>query len=528
MAEQTVETPQQDQSIAELSSVTPPTIDAKKPLTVKDITSFQTPYLTQKANLAEKNVAALGEVESAKQRQSELEAQAGLTGAQMEASGARAALDKYHKGMEENPLPAFVPSKENAQDMAILFGLVNTMGMLIGGRGKQNAQLSMAAMNGMLEGHNKGREDIYKKEKDEFERNFKAMQAKHAELRQEMMDAVKLSATDARAGQQAAHMAAVKSGSDIVKALTNQGRIVEAAKLIDESQKGMNEALKFVEKEQDREKQFQQQKKLKEIEHANALEREKIRTQAQLGKGEIFQGKDGAMYRVTPDNKVVKIEGSEGFSKLPSASKPTPSLGSTAFLNSVIGASSGNEKTDKSIVDAAQGVNQLGQVINLFKDPDVKTGVIAKLAPIREKMASIGDNNHEITDDEMRRIIDGEISPTAKNAVAQKEALFAAYTAEREIAGGRLLVSIVKQAGGALDPTNYEKQGYLNLLNSRQEELRSRLRGARLDDDQIDDVVHALKTQKRKSVSEPQQTSPGFNVPSVSDIDAELARRGIK
>jgi hypothetical protein len=172
--------------------------------------------------------------------------------------------------------------------------------------------------------------------------------------------------------------------------------------------------------------------------------------------------------------------------------KQPGAFGATAFLNSVLGGSTGTLKSDQEVVNTALGVSQLNHVIKLFKDPEVQTGVVSKLAPIREKLASLGDNNHEITEDEFKRIVDGEISPNAKNAVAQKEALFAAYTAEREIAGGRLLVSVVKQAGGALDPTNYEKEGYLNLLNSRQNELKKRLHGQMLSDDQIDSVVENL------------------------------------
>jgi hypothetical protein len=148
----------------------------------------------------------------------------------------------------------------------------------------------------------------------------------------------------------------------------------------------------------------------------------------------------------------------------------------------------------------------MDEVINKFKDPEVKTGVIGKLAGIKSKLASLGDENKEITPEEFKRIVDGEISPTAKNAVAQKEALFAAYTAEREIAGGRLLVSVIRQAGGALDPTSYEKEGYLNLLSGRRNELIKRLRGKGLTDKQIDTVIKDINQPDapvEKAFSEP-------------------------
>jgi hypothetical protein len=176
-------------------------------------------------------------------------------------------------------------------------------------------------------------------------------------------------------------------------------------------------------------------------------------------------------------------------------------LGAKAFLESTLGVSAPDEKTSQKIVDTALGVSQLGHVMTIFKDPEVKAGVMSKLSSIKEKLASLGDNNYEISDSELRRIIDGEISSSAKNAVAQKEALFAAYTAEREIAGGRLLVSVVKQAGGALDPTNYEKAGFLNLLGNRREELVKRLRGARMNDEQINTVVQNIEGDAKSARS---------------------------
>lgn len=55
---------------------------------------------------------------------------------------------------------AFVPTKETTQDLAGIFSLMGIVGMVVG---KGNAQLAMSSMNGMLEGYQKGRADLYKK-----------------------------------------------------------------------------------------------------------------------------------------------------------------------------------------------------------------------------------------------------------------------------------------------------------------------------------------------------------------------------
>jgi hypothetical protein len=207
----------------------------------------------------------------------------------------------------------------------------------------------------------------------------------------------------------------------------------------------------------------------------------------------------------------------EGMRK--TQAKATGPIGPSAFLKDTIGKTTGDAKTDQKIVDLANGVSQMDHVITLFRDPEVKTGVISKLAGVKEKLASLGNGNpnHEITEEEFKRIVDGQIPATAKNAVAQKEALFAAYTAEREIAGGRLLVSVVKQAGGALDPSNYEKQGYLNLLSGRRNEMVKGLHGQLISDQDIAKMTGKLNDFRASSAA----TQPAADNPNRHFIGTE-------
>jgi len=97
--------------------------------------------------------------------------------------------------------------------------------------------------------------------------------------------------------------------------------------------------------------------------------------------------------------------------------------------------------------------------------------------------------------------------------------LFAAYTAEREIANNRLLVSIVKQAGGALDPTNYEKEGYLNLLSDRKNELVKRLHGQRLNDEQIGRLVSRIEQGNPSTATLGETAAPAATTPTSKPAD---------
>jgi len=124
---------------------------------------------------------------------------------------------------EEMSNMAFVPTKDTATDLAAMFSLINIVGMLVG---KSDAQRSMYAMNGMLEGYQKGRADLYKKEQVEFDKNFKAMQAKVATLEKALTEAMEVKKYDKERGDLMVTMALAESDSSVLKAMRlNQGDV---------------------------------------------------------------------------------------------------------------------------------------------------------------------------------------------------------------------------------------------------------------------------------------------------------------
>ena len=241
------------ETLASLPPPEPTLPQGKGRMSMSDIMGFQKPFLERKTALQQEITKAKGDELKAKQAQTELLAEKNLGVEQQYGGQERAAREEYKQVIEKEPLPAFIPSKDTAQDMAGLFSLINVMGMLMGGQGKQAAVGALGAMNGMLEGYQKGRADLYKKQRDEFDKNFKVMQQKHAEFRKEMEDAIKLAATDKQAGLAAANVAAAKAGSSIVQAQLRKGSFVDAYKLIEESQTGANKALDFVVKQKEAE-----------------------------------------------------------------------------------------------------------------------------------------------------------------------------------------------------------------------------------------------------------------------------------
>lgn len=237
-----------------LLKIPEPVIPEKKgKLSASDILGVQRPFLEEKARLQQGITKATADELKAKQAQTELLAEKTLGVEEQAAQQERTAREGYKAAVEKEPLPAFIPTKDNAKDLAGLFSLINVMGVLMGGAGKQAAVGALGAMNGMLEGYQKGRADLYKKERDLFEKNFKVMQQKHAELRKEMEDAIKLAATDKQAGMAAAQLAAAKAGSPIMQAQLRKGELVGDYKLIEESSVGMDKIVNYVVKQKEAE-----------------------------------------------------------------------------------------------------------------------------------------------------------------------------------------------------------------------------------------------------------------------------------
>jgi hypothetical protein len=114
---------------------------------------------------------------------------------------------------------AFVPTKETTQDLAGIFSLMSIVGMVVG---KGNAQLAMSSMNGMLEGYQKGRADLYKKELTQFDKNFKAMQSKVLTLEKELSEAMELKKLDREKGDLGITMALAKGESPLLGAMRNK------------------------------------------------------------------------------------------------------------------------------------------------------------------------------------------------------------------------------------------------------------------------------------------------------------------
>jgi len=182
----------------------------------------------------------------------------------------------------------FAPSKQNLQDQAALFSLINVIGFAIGTGGKQNAMQAMHAMNGMLEGHQKGRSDLFKQEQVKFEKNFKALQQKATFLETELRHSLEEFTRDKRAADERASAAFASAGADFMKIYAEKNGLVAAYERAKEVRRSLDKAIEGerLRKERIEDKtdaEVRAQTMRKDEQHQRVLDREQeMRLAAQL------------------------------------------------------------------------------------------------------------------------------------------------------------------------------------------------------------------------------------------------------
>lgn len=111
----------------------------------------------------------------------------------------------------------FTPTKDNAMDLATLYSLIGVVGFAIGVGGKGNAQAAMSAMNGMATGYQKGRMDLYAKEKDLFDTNLRQLKTRSETLGRELERITRLAAYDRQKAELEADALFAEQGANFMR-----------------------------------------------------------------------------------------------------------------------------------------------------------------------------------------------------------------------------------------------------------------------------------------------------------------------
>jgi hypothetical protein len=324
----------------------------------KEAIGVQQPFLARQAEIQPEIAKAEADIAKGQQEQKEIKSTGELSAQMRFGQQQEAAMQGYQEKIEKEPLPAFIPSKDNAQDIAGLFGVISVISMLVGGGGRMSGQLALGNMNGMMEGYRKGRKDLYEKERSEFDKNFKSMIQKHAEFRQEMEDAVKLAATNKEEGFRAAEMAAVKAGSPIVQAMLRRGRLIESRDLVKESGKGAEHAL-------------QMEAKAREQEEAQKFRKEQAKQAADLRRDLATIKATGSGAGALPKDKETNNEHRFRYSALNNLQEVLDEL-KKPEVRKLIGPQ--NQFTPDVLLNLQKGYPELAQKLARFQSEEFKIG----------------------------------------------------------------------------------------------------------------------------------------------------------
>ena len=225
----------------------------------------------------------------------------------------------------------FEPTKDTVQDIAGLFSLMGVVGMVIG---KKNALQGMYAMNGMMEGHIKGRKDLFTREAAEFDKQFKILQAKVESATKELEEARKLRIYDQKAGEEAIAIAVARSESPLIKEMVARTGIEKTINVLKQTRDTVNKMAEQQNALQSKadERQFKLLQEQRRIAHENRIANIS-EARLRLAEDKAARGEGGKPLK---EKEVQQIEGlsslSQELRKLEKEFKPEyASLGLLGF-----------------------------------------------------------------------------------------------------------------------------------------------------------------------------------------------------
>ncbi len=229
----------------------------------------------------------------------------------------RAELREVSKDMAK----PFIPTQENTKDMAALFSLTNIVGFALGAGGKRSAQQAMSAMNGMLEGHMKGRDDLYKQEKDRFDESMKQLKQRFDTLDRELHEALDTYKSDKEAGLREADMAYAKAGADFYRQYASKFGLAAMLKYHEQAKNGADKMWSEMKREQDRAERLAWQQKEAQARREQFQQAQAQR--AQFHKDQMAGGGRGSAAQVQMNQRTINAIGGaasalENISQLPS------------------------------------------------------------------------------------------------------------------------------------------------------------------------------------------------------------------
>ena len=358
--------------------------------------------------------------------------------AESESTKVYSAESERKRMYDENPYPKLNPTKENIQSLATLFSLIGVVGVGLGGRGKMSAMNSLNAMTGLMKGWQQGRADLFKKDLQEFEKNMTSIKSILDAADKEADRIYKLIPIDrAKAETEMAALTA-SLGGQILTQKTNIQGLEQGIALIKDLKKTNDDAW---------ERAFKERKEALDIRKVDVQEK-RIDKQTEIAEKRSEDQMSRLLLTLrASDDRLDKRLASEGKKR-----------------------TNEDRKNDRESMVMTQGVRSIENLQRQLRDPDVRSGLTSKLAPLLQKINSLSNT------EDFESAINRELTGNDKTTLFLKDALLETYAIERAAKGGqRLTVQDMKMVGPVLDPTNYKPETYNALLEQRRNVLYNNL-----------------------------------------------------
>jgi hypothetical protein len=431
----------------------------------------------------EKQLAKLGEVEAPIMAAQQAGEQYKATAQADIARQSREQSQDIESGLdlvrEKFPYEQFKPTQENMQSLATLFSVIGMIGVSMGGGGKNSAMGALNAMTGMMSGWQKGRKDLWEKEKAEFDKNMAKTKAILDDAYKDADRAYKALAYNREEAMALAGESVAKLGGQVGKQILEKQGIERYINYLDGVRKDLKHAEDLASKERiDAEREDRRDARL----ISSQAHSEKMAAQSSANQ---------------LDRMLIQFKQQEKL-----LDKRLEELGKRR--------TSEDRKNDREAMVMTQGVRSIENLQKQLRDPDVRTGLTSKLEPLLQKIKSLSNT------EDFESAINRELTGNDKTTLFLKDALLETYAIERAAKGGqRLTVQDMKMVGPVLDPTNYKPETYNALLEQRRNVLYNNLQDMGLT---IPEIQQRSKQQPYvpygNNSSESQKP-----VPTQSDID---------
>lgn len=209
----------------------------------------------------------------------------------------------------------FAPTRDNAMDLATLYSLIGVVGFAIGAGGKGNAMAAMSAMNGMAQGYQQGRMDLYAREKDLFDTNLKQLKTRAETLGRELERITKLAAYDRQKAELEAEALFAEQGANFMKEYTKKYGLPKSLELAKQNVQSAQKMFELKERQEETARNKAEERAFKlELARMQDATRRDIAAMKGGGKGEgKLTEKDRAAHRLR-ENLIPELE--EGIDTL--------------------------------------------------------------------------------------------------------------------------------------------------------------------------------------------------------------------